>query len=126
MKHLINWVVGIVSVVLTVVLGRALGLHLVWTPEWHIVVFVPLLALVNAIVRPLVKLLAMPITCLTFGLFNLVINALMFWLAAYYNGAKHLDFWTALFGTVCVSVISTVLSGIVGKATKSRDDDYDR
>jgi len=126
MKHLINWVIGIVSVIIAVVLANALGLKLEWDPKWHIALFVPLLAIVNTIVRPLVRLMAMPITCLTFGLFNLVISALMFWLAAYLTGAKDLNFWSALFGTVCVSVISTVLSGIVSKATKDRDDDYDR
>jgi putative membrane protein len=126
MKILINWIVGIVAVVATVFLANdALRLPLTWEPQWKIVLFVPLLALVNTFVRPLVKLLSMPINCLTFGIFNLVISALMFWLAGYLTGAT-MTFWSALFGTISVSVISTVLSHIVNKAMNGKDDEYDR
>lgn len=122
MKHLINWIIGVVAVIAAVYIARALNLPLKWTPEWHIILFVPLLAFVNIIIKPLVKLFAMPITCLTLGLFNLVISALMFWLAGYVTGAT-MNFWSALLGTVVVSVISTILSSIVNKAM---DDSRDR
>lgn len=42
-----------------------------------------IIGLVNALIRPLLEILSLPITILTLGLFSFVLNALMFWLAAY-------------------------------------------
>ena len=71
--------------------------------------------LVNAIVKPLVKLLSFPLYVLTLGLFTLVVNALMLWLTAWITG--HTDrglridtFGTAVLGALIVSIVSFVLS----------------
>lgn len=72
--------------------------------------------LVNALVRPLVKLLTLPINVLTLGLFSLVINALMLvltsWLSAglTIQGSIVSGFLTALLGSILISIVSTVLS----------------
>jgi putative membrane protein len=66
---------------------------------------------VNFVVKPLVKLLALPLFILTLGLITLVINALMLmltsWLANELNLSFHVEgFWTAVLGALIVSVVS--------------------
>ena len=69
-----------------------------------------LLGLANAIVKPLLIVLTLPLTFITFGLFLLVINALMILLvSALVKGFQVSSFWTAFFASVFVSVISFVL-----------------
>jgi len=75
--------------------------------------------LVNALIRPIVKLLTLPINVLTLGLFTLVINALMLMLTAALSTSLNLtggffeNFLTALLGALIISVVSTVLSWIL-------------
>lgn len=73
-----------------------------------------LLGLVNAVLRPLLLLLTLPVTLLTLGLFIFVINGLMFWLAgSLIKGFAVGGFWPAVFGSVLYSVISWALSGLL-------------
>ena len=82
-----------------------------------------ILGLVNAVVRPILKLLTCPLVVLTLGLFTLVINALTLWLSSliavrWFNLDFHVEtFWAALLGSVIVSIVSVVLSVFV------KDDD---
>jgi len=74
---------------------------------------------VNAFVRPLLKLLSCPIIFLTLGLFTLVINALMLMLTAWVGARFGIDFrvagfWPSAFlGALIVSIVSTVLSWFI-------------
>jgi putative membrane protein len=68
-----------------------------------------LLGILNVTIRPLLKLLALPITLLTLGLFSLIINGFMFSIAAKFIEGFTVDgFWWAVLGAVIVSLISTV------------------
>ena len=76
------------------------------------------LALVNAIVKPIVKTLSLPLYLLTLGLFGLVINALMLllvgWLSEFTTyGLRVEDFWAALLGGLVVSIAALILGAIV-------------
>ncbi|KAF4406031.1 MULTISPECIES: phage holin family protein [Streptomyces] len=67
--------------------------------------------LVNLVVKPIVKLLSLPLFILTLGLFTLVVNALMLlltsWLADQVDLAFHVDgFWTAVLGGLIIAVVS--------------------
>lgn len=74
-----------------------------------------LLALVNAIVRPIAFFLTLPLTVLTLGLFLFVLNAAMFGLVAMMlSNFQVSGFWSALFGAVIVSITSTVASWYIG------------
>jgi putative membrane protein len=71
--------------------------------------------LVNAIVKPIVKLFSLPLYILTLGLFTLVVNAAMLWLTGWLSertdyGLRVDNFWTALVGALIISVVSFVLS----------------
>jgi len=75
-----------------------------------------LLGLVNAVVRPIVFLVTLPFVLVTFGLFLLVINALMLWLvAAMLHGFDVHGFWAALLGSLVVSIASWLGSMIVDR-----------
>jgi putative membrane protein len=66
-----------------------------------------LLGLVNAVVRPVVVFLTLPITLLTLGLFLLVVNAAMLGLVAYIlPGLAVNGFWAGIFGTIVIGVVS--------------------
>jgi len=73
------------------------------------------LGLVNAFVRPLMVFLTLPITILSFGLFLLVINALMLWLAAsIVPGVKVKGFGPAFLGALLLSVFNVIVSWLPG------------
>jgi putative membrane protein len=74
-----------------------------------------LLGIVNAVVRPLVILLTLPITVVTLGLFLLVVNAAMLGLVGWMlEGLIISGFWAALFGSLIVSLTSMAASWYVG------------
>ena len=72
------------------------------------------LGLVNAVIRPILVLLTLPVTILTLGLFIFVLNALLFWLVAEtVEGFKVTGFWAALIGSVMYSLITLVTSWLL-------------
>lgn len=124
MRLLIRWAVGAAALYVTVLAGRALnvkiGLHGQdgsggATVVVSALISIAALTLVNALVRPVVALLTIPLNCLTLGLFSFVVNALMFYLvSALHLGLYVGDFWAALFGSVVLSMISGLLGSFVG------------
>jgi putative membrane protein len=79
-----------------------------------------LLGIVNAIVRPIAVILTLPLTLLTLGLFLLVVNAAMLGLVALLLEGFRIDggFWTALGGSLIVSITGWVASGLIGNNGK--------
>ena len=74
-----------------------------------------LLGIVNAVIRPLVLVLTLPITVLSLGFFLLLINAGMLGLVAWMLDGFHIaDFWTAVGASLIVSVTSWIGSGVIG------------
>ena len=72
------------------------------------------LGLVNAIVRPLMILLTLPLTILTFGLFLLIINALMLWLsAALVPGIQVRGFGSAFLGSLLLTLLNLLVASLV-------------
>jgi putative membrane protein len=83
-----------------------------------LVVVGAILGLVNATIKPVAKLLSLPLLILTLGLFALVINGLLFWLVAAVSSALgapfHVDgFWAGFWGALVVSIVSWLLSIVV-------------
>lgn len=69
------------------------------------------LGLINAVIRPLLLMLTLPLTILTLGLFIFVINGLLFWFAASFVTGFHVaGFWPAVFGAIVYSLISWAAS----------------
>ena len=81
-----------------------------------------ILGLVNALVRPVLLVLTLPVTLLTLGLFLFVLNGLMFWLAgSMLEGFVVGGFWPGVFGAVLYSIFSSILSSLLptGKSRNS-------
>jgi len=90
-----------------------------------LVVVAFIFGLVNALIRPLLTLLTCPLILLTFGLFTLIVNAVMLaftgWLAGQLGLGFTVDgFWAAFVGALVVSIVSWALSLFI------HDDDHDR
>lgn len=75
--------------------------------------------LVNAVVRPVLVLLTLPLTVVTLGLFILVINALLLMLvAAVVPGMLLGGFWTAFFAAIFIAIISYLTNRLIGRPLK--------
>ncbi len=117
MKLLIRWV--ITSFALFVAVWLVPGIQ-VESSGWAVyAVMAVILGLVNAFIRPFLKLLTCPLMILTLGLFTIVVNAFSFWLAAalanqlFMVGFYIRDFWAALLGSLVVSVVSIIMTAFV-------------
>lgn len=72
--------------------------------------------LINALIRPIAVLLTLPINLLTLGVFTLIINALMFWLAStIVKGFFVAGFWPAFWGAVIMWVVAWATNMLLGK-----------
>ena len=72
------------------------------------------LGLVNAVVRPILIFLTLPITLVTLGLFLFVLNGLMVWLvSAIVRGFHVAGFWPAVLGALVISVVSWLVTALV-------------
>ena len=79
-----------------------------------------LLGVINAIVRPILVILTLPITILTLGLFLLVINAGTLGLTAFFLHGFHVrGFWAALWGALIVSVVGWIGSSLAANNKRS-------
>jgi putative membrane protein len=73
-----------------------------------------ILGILNALFRPVLLLLTLPINVLTLGLFTFVINALMLMMASGVIGGFFVrGFWTAVLGSVIISVVSALLTTLI-------------
>lgn len=115
MRILLRWAIGAAALYLTVFLGEILGVGLALRRDVLSAFLVVLvLTLVNALIRPVVKLVTLPLNCLTLGLFGFVVNALMFWLVGSLEIGLRVDgFGAALFGSVVLSLISGFLNTLI-------------
>jgi len=78
-----------------------------------------LLGLVNAVVRPVVIILTLPLTILTLGLFLLLINAAMLSLVAWMLDGMTVDgFWSAFFGAIVISIVGWLVTWFIGSQGK--------
>lgn len=110
LPFLVHWAITAVSLWVASRLFRGLA----FADTRALLVSALVLGLANAVVRPVLVVLTLPLTLVTFGLFLLVINALVLLLVArLVRGFSVSGFWTALFASVFVSVLSLVIGAIV-------------
>ena len=106
-KFLIKWFVNTIALFLIthIVAGiKAEG----WL---SIVVAALVIGLLNAVIRPVIIILTLPITILSFGFFTLIINGLMFYVASkMVEGFYVANFWSAFWAALLLSIISFILN----------------
>ena len=78
--------------------------------------FAVVLGVINAVIRPILKIFTFPITIMTIGLFTLVLNALLFWLASLFVIGVTIDSFAAAFWSALgLTIVSWFTSMIVRK-----------
>ncbi|MCK0172784.1 MULTISPECIES: phage holin family protein [Mycobacteriaceae] len=98
-----------------------------WARVGIILVVAVVFGLVNAVIKPIVQIVSIPLYILTLGLFHVVVNALMLWLTAWITehtthwGLYIDDFWwTAIWAAILLSIVSWLLSVVTGGLTADR------
>jgi putative membrane protein len=114
-RFLLHW--GVTSLSLWVASYVFSGIRFADTSA--LIVSALLLGFANAIVRPLLVVLTLPLTVVTLGFFLLVINALMLLLVSFLvDGFTISGFWTAFFASMFIAVLSFVIGGILAGGGK--------
>lgn len=115
MKFLLHWLVATLAIVITAYLINGFWPGTVTISSfWDALVAALILGVVNTLIRPLLALLALPLTVLTLGLFSLVINALMILLVSWIvPGFAVSSFLIALIFSLVLSVLGWFLKLIV-------------
>lgn len=73
-----------------------------------------ILGLINVSIKPIVKILTLPISILTLGLFALIINGFFFWfVASFVEGFSVDGFWAAILGAIYMSIVSWLTSTFI-------------
>jgi len=123
-KFLLRLIINAGALYLAVLI---LSPHIVMQNErwWSFLVLALIFGLVNALIRPVLMVASCPLIVFTLGLGTLIINALMFLLVGWLGNQIQLGFsipdnrfWYAFLGALIVSVISFVLSRILGVEKK--------
>ena len=118
-RFLQSWIINTVAVLMAVIILRN---HISYGDKLENLLFASfLLGILNAFVRPILLLIALPLLIFTLGLFTLVINALLLYLVgALMEPHFQVDsFGYAFLGAVIISVISVVLNVFTGNARVS-------
>ena len=110
-KFILRWIINAIAIFLAIKLP---GIHLqsgMLSIVWLALIF----GLVNAFLRPLLKLLTCPLIVLTLGLFTLLINTFLFWLTGQIGQAFGIvlafdGFWPIFWGALVISIVSIVMS----------------
>ena len=113
MPHfLLTWLITAVSLIITANL----------VPGFVVKSFVAaliaavIIGLVNAVIRPILVVLTLPITFVTLGLFLFVVNAITIWIAGYIApGFDVLGFVPALVGSIVLTIVATALNFVVDR-----------
>lgn len=113
MNLLIRWGLNALALYLTAMLG--VGLYFETQTLAAVLIAALVLGLVNAVVRPIMIILTLPLTIVTLGLFLLVVNALAVGIVAALTPLNVTGLGGALLGALVLTVISTLLSALLGR-----------
>lgn len=115
----VRWLVTAVAVAAAVWIVPGINL-LGGTEAWVAIgIFSLILALIDISIKPLLQVISIPITVLTLGIFYLVVNALMLYLASWLSnelfgvGFVIGSFFSALGASIVISIVSTFLSSLL-------------
>ncbi len=82
---------------------------------WVAVLVAVVLGILNITLGAILKILTLPLSIVTFGLFFLVINALMFWAASFVKGFSVAGFWPAFWGSIIVTLVSLIGKKVISE-----------
>ena len=121
-KFILRWMINVVAIYVAILIVPGIDLQ---SGLVSVLWLALILGLINAFVRPLLKLLTCPLILLTLGLFTLLINTFLFWLTSQIGHAFGIDlvitgFWPAFLGGLVVTAVSVVMSLILRDELKGR------
>jgi putative membrane protein len=125
-RFILRWLINAVALYAAISLVPGLSFQSTGMPEWAALALLALVfGFVNALLRPVLKLLTCPLIILTLGLFTLVINTGMLYLTSWIGDLIGLnltiqDFWSAFVGALVISVVSILLSLLFKDELKRR------
>ncbi|MGC9505196.1 phage holin family protein [Baaleninema sp.] len=115
-KFLVTWLLTALALVITAYIVPGLTL----TGFTAALIAAVILGLVNAVVRPILILLTLPITILSLGLFLFVINAIGIWLVGYFTAGFTVNgFLPALVGSIVLSIVTSILNSLAGREVEN-------
>ncbi|MDU1316687.1 MAG: phage holin family protein [Anaerococcus hydrogenalis] len=112
MTFLVQWIADALSLYILDILFEGIT----FSQNKDIIITALLLMLVNAIIKPILKLLSLPLTIITFGLFSFIVNAIV--LEITFNlasGASINSFGTALIASIILAIINPAISNFFDK-----------
>ncbi len=127
-RFLIRWAINAIALYVAVALVPGISPQ---NPNWTSYIWLALIfGVVNALLNPLLKLLTCPLILLTLGLFTLLINTFLFYLAGYIGRSFRVGFmvdgfWSALLGSIVVSLVSIILALLVGDSERTHEHSRD-
>ena len=117
-SFLLTWLMATISLLITAFVVP--GVRIDSIPAAAVAAIV--LGLVNAIVKPVLTVLTLPLTILSLGLFLLVVNGISLSLAGYFTPGLEVDgFWPAVIGAIVLSLVSSFIGGFVNKPEQSEN-----
>jgi putative membrane protein len=115
LRILVQW--GLNAVALILVAWLLSGIQVTWGAA---IIAALVIGVLNAVVGPILKILTFPITIVTLGLFLLVINAFLFWIAsAVVPGFSVNGFWAVVIGSILYSIFTTIIARFVDGREKA-------
>jgi putative membrane protein len=110
LQLLLVWLINALALMGVAYLVPGIGVASFWAALAAALV----LGLINAVIRPVLVLLTLPVTILTLGLFIFVLNGLLFWfVGSFIQGFAVAGFWAGVFGAIVFSLISWLLSALL-------------
>lgn len=110
MKIILHWVALSIAIWLTTKIVSGIGVD----PLWVVLIVGACLALVNMFIKPIIKILTLPLNIITLGFFSLIINGAIFWYlgSGVIHGFTVTTFYAAFIGAVIVSILNWLITKI--------------
>ncbi len=117
MKLLLRWIINALALLLLTELLA--GFHV--DTFYHAIIAALVLGLINAVIRPILIILTLPVNIITLGLFTFVVNACMILLmATIVKGVEIEGFWTALAGAIVLWAVSVITNHLLKSINNKR------
>ncbi len=104
---------AVAAIVATLTLRSISARLMSYESQQAVMIFGAVLGVINAFIKPVLKVLTLPLSCLTFGLFAIVLNAGLFYAGASVTPGITITLWGAVLGSIIASVASGIIFSVV-------------
>lgn len=104
---------AVAAMVATLIVGKASSRLISFTTPEALLIFGAVIGAINATIKPVLKLITLPLSCLTFGLFAIVLNAVLFGFGAWLTPGVAVTWGGALVASIVASLASGIIFAVV-------------